>query len=578
MLPVLVAYQNVFEVGFVWDDHVLVEQNRFVHSFGEPWRFFTSGFFDDPLSLRSLGGFYRPFITLTFAVDWLLGGGSPFVFHLSNLVLHLIVCALVFHLARRLGASDLSAVAATALFGTMPRLTESVTWISGRSDVWATALVLGALLLETERTARWWTPLAVAVLLLLGLFSKEIALAGFVVLAGTWWRSKSLPKRPAVALSVGLLTWAAARGRALGWGPTAEFHSLDIFLARLGHQLAMIASPWHPTPQRGFILEPETWAMGLGAMVLVAAGGALWALWRRDRPLLFGLACGASFASVLTAAVVLRGVFPIMSDRYLYLPLALVAVLGAAAPLPRWVLAPASALLVSFVVSTWRQNGLWSNELRLWQATAADASPRNAGVLLSLGDALFAADRAEDAQRKYELALGSLRGRLATATRLSIATTLSRRGLDADALAMLQGLRDDEPDWRRAWLDAALFKARALDFRGARQELDQFEARFGSDDTSAALRRQIAGAAEVLSAAASEPLARAEALSDLGSISRAQALFAELLAIPDRQRTAARWLVVHGDRQLALEGLRFDLAPEASRIYQERWPELPRPQ
>ena len=580
LLLVLLAYENALDVGFVWDDHVLIEQSGSIHSVAKPWRFFSQGFFADPLAFRAQGGFYRPLISLTLALDWWWGGGSPTAFHLSNLVLHLFVCAAVFFLARRLGATATGAAVSAALFGTTPRLTESVTWISGRTDVWATAFVLAALLLSTRKLPRSSTHLAVALLLTLGLFSKETALTGFVIIAIAQLRSRSAQSQKVewLALLAGVLGYVAVR---VGGGvpmSSVELHSPEVFLARLGHEVAMVATPWHPTPQRGFVLEPEGWAMGLGGVLLLSGGVGLWALWRRGPSLAFALGVGALFAAIFTAIVELRGIFPIMSDRYLYMPLALSAVLAARVSIPRWVLGPVTVLLGIFIVSTWRQNALWSNELRFWQVAAAEASPRNVGVLLSLGDALFEADRFEDAQRQYERALDSLSGSLAATTRLSIAAALSRRGRDDEALGLVERLKAEEPSWRRAWLDAALFNARALDFARARRELDELEMRLGADEASGELRRRIDLAAEVLSSPHAELFARAEALATLGATAHAQALFVELVASPVHQATATRWLVLHGEHRFALEGARGDSDPEAKQIYRQRWPELTSPE
>lgn len=575
LLPVLASYENVLDVGFVWDDHVLVEQNPLAHSLKDSWRVFANDFFAHSLTLRTAGGYFRPFITLSFAVDWWWGGGGPVAFHLSNLFLHLLVCATVFALARQLGAQVGAAAVASALFGTMPRLTESVTWVSGRTDVWAAAWVLAALLVDSRGPQRWWTDVSVATLLTLGLFSKEVALAGFAVVAATRWRRGTLSLRGGLVLLLGVFTYAVVRLRAIPGAAAAELHPPNIALARLGHALAMAATPWSPTPQRGFVLEPESWAIGLGVVLLLVAAAGLVALWRRGPPkaLHFGVGVGATFALVLTAVVVLRGIYPIMSDRYLYLPLALLCALGATIHLRRWLLGPALALLAMDGVVTWRQNALWANELRFWQVVVGQASPRNTGALLSLADALLDADRPDDAALLYEQALESLSGQLATKTRLSFAAAMSRRGQDAAALTLLQRLRTEEPDWRRAWLDVALFNARALDFAGARQAVDELEAIQGSDDASTALRALIDDAAAVLTSPAPEPLARALALSNLGAMAHAQALFERLLTSPEHRELAARWLVLHGDRSRAEEVLRLDPHPDAHRIYRLRWPE-----
>ena len=105
LLAVLAAYANVLNVGFMWDDHVLIEQNTDLHTLQAPWNYLTHIFWQHPFLYGSDLAYYRPLVTLTLALDWALGGGKPLVFHLTNLVLHLGVCTVIFVLAVRRGQS-----------------------------------------------------------------------------------------------------------------------------------------------------------------------------------------------------------------------------------------------------------------------------------------------------------------------------------------------------------------------------------------------------------------------------------------------------------------------------------------
>ena len=100
LLPVLAAYANVFNVGFMWDDHVLIEQNTDLHSLQAPWSYLSRSFWEHPF-LYGQQSFYRPLVVFSLALDWALGGGTPVVFHLTNLMMHLAVCSLIFVFAFR---------------------------------------------------------------------------------------------------------------------------------------------------------------------------------------------------------------------------------------------------------------------------------------------------------------------------------------------------------------------------------------------------------------------------------------------------------------------------------------------
>src|SRR5690606_17919701 len=124
----------------------------------------------------------------------------------------------------------------SALWALMPRLTESVAWISGRTDMLAALLSLASLWLwfepaegpeargdpdapERSPPAPLWRAVAAAVLLLLALFAKEVAaatLAAMAVYALRRYRGerKALVVRGALLAAV-VLIYGVARANAL---------------------------------------------------------------------------------------------------------------------------------------------------------------------------------------------------------------------------------------------------------------------------------------------------------------------------------------------------------------------------
>jgi len=94
--------------------------------------------------------FYRPFISLTLAFDYWLGGGSPLAFHISNTLFHCASSIFLFLATRRLLVQFegkqrfFCAFVAAALFSVCPLHTEVVSWIIGRVDGVCLAFFLGA--------------------------------------------------------------------------------------------------------------------------------------------------------------------------------------------------------------------------------------------------------------------------------------------------------------------------------------------------------------------------------------------------------------------------------------------------
>ncbi|MBL9079896.1 MAG: hypothetical protein JNL08_20550 [Planctomycetes bacterium] len=118
--------------------------------------------------------FYRPLITLSFWADQCLGGPSPFVSHLGNVLAHAANALLVALLWRRF-LPDGRAFASGLLWACMPGHQASIVWAVGRVDshtaVWCFATLL-LVLRRVERRGPAW-PMLVA--FAGALCSKELA-------------------------------------------------------------------------------------------------------------------------------------------------------------------------------------------------------------------------------------------------------------------------------------------------------------------------------------------------------------------------------------------------------------------
>ncbi|MDA8098855.1 MAG: glycosyltransferase family 39 protein [Nitrospiraceae bacterium] len=132
----------------------------------------------------SQGPYYRPVALVTFGLDKLVANMDAGFMHTENILFHLINAVLVFFLMRQVlsererDRSYLPLIAAL-LFGLHPICTESVDWISGRTDLVASLFILACtvyLLKFRERLEKKYL-LVAAVMLVLGSLTKEIAFA-----------------------------------------------------------------------------------------------------------------------------------------------------------------------------------------------------------------------------------------------------------------------------------------------------------------------------------------------------------------------------------------------------------------
>ena len=375
------CYVSALGGGLIWDDRDLVSGAGRVSVF----RIFSKPYLD------WWGCYYRPLTTLSLAAQVAVSGADPMPLHCLNVIAHLVNVGLLYALGRRFGASASRAAVAAALWGVFPRLTEAVTWISGRTDVLATSCVLAALLIATGGSPR--RRLAAAGLLFAGLLFKEVAIAGLPALAvlevrrdagDARGRGRRLLRRMApTAAGAALFLLLRALVLPNQWfadgmsglrRPAVALHSAGMFTL-------MLLQPLNPSVFIGDIRFPSMPLEVLGAAMVIAVVAAVRlrsARWKAGTLAMTVLAL-AAFLPVVH--LVPLPVTAVASDRFLYLPLAGIAVAVAVGfPELRFRAVRWAAKLVALVAivllgsATIRRNRVWADEVTFWTA-ALDPMP-----------------------------------------------------------------------------------------------------------------------------------------------------------------------------------------------------------
>ena len=600
---VALSYAPSFSGPFVWDDHPLIE-GRFDGRGAGPS--LTDAFWHDPLAPEK-HGFFRPLTTASYGLDHWLCGGRPDGFHLTNMVAHLAVCALVYALSRRLGAGTAAACAACGLFGVFPRLTESVSWISGRTDVLAVLCALGTLLLHSSEPKAHLRRAIAAAALFAGLLFKEVAAAGYAALLA-WELRETRRLRGLVPATVAVVVYAVLRPAAGGTVDLFGFSWTErgvLALQTLGRYALMIANPWQPALHIGELGVVSPVEVGLGVAGVLGLAALAW----RARRWPAGALALAVF-SVTSLALVLH-VIPlpidvVAADRFLYAPLAGMApVLAWGAgrgPVgfirgERWKYALGAAVLGLFATFAWRTRvraRAWTDELGLWQSAARDEGPSHPLVFAGLGDALLDRDRPCEAAAHYQQALsGESPVRALAARELvegSLALALEGCGHWDEAQALLAPLSARHPDHVRYAYNLALLKLRRLDFDGAETLLNAMPASTEHAAVGRALRELVGKARGDWRTLSRDDrpeswMARARFFEELGNRWDAVRAWSEVLARApaslDAVRPAAGYLALRGEReaaQRALAQLSADGAAPAElsalrAVLAERWPD-----
>lgn len=492
LLSVLATYANAMEVPFFWDDRTLILVNRVVHEGAPLGDYFTKPFWPDPDEARA---FFRPLIAISYRVDFLLHGENAVGFHLTNVAFHLVNVGLLFALLRRWGAATSTSALAAGVFALLPRLTEAVTWVAGRTDVFAATGVLIALLLwpilpiERSRLRACLAALA----MLGGLLCKEVALAGVAAVVAFEFahdptrrtvREHAIRLTPLAAITVGFLAWHehVIGGSATGDGLPNMGARLSAACATWGTYAWMLVFPWRPLLQIGRVDEAPPIAVAVGLIVIAGALVVLVkSVVKRDAPTAAGVTMSI-VALALVSHVVPIPTSVLCADRFLYVPAVGLALSAAFAVrrVPakfRPALGALGAVWIALgMLFTFDRNLRMADELGLWMETGERTESANPLPAMELGNVLFRAGEWRGALALEGAAMHGLdqQGKAGGSAWMHAAATaascFSNLGNYDRARALRTHLIQLQPT-SAAWLDLARVALHELDFAASREAI-----------------------------------------------------------------------------------------------------------
>lgn len=345
LLPILTAllallpFLPTLGIDFAYDDVELLLNDPRIHHparFGQLWT--------DTFYLHGADILYRPLASTTFALQWWIHGGTPWAFHLVNLLLHGVATGLVTLLALRLFGVGPAAIAGV-LFAVHPSRTEIIGITAYRTESLVTILFVAACLIAW----RPWTRgrvIALLVLSLAALLCKEQAIVLPFVLGLIWWlhhRPQASPdERRRAGIAAAITVWAlsaylTARETFLGFmtdplwidqsiNPVGHARGVDRLLwplKILGRYVQLLLAPGRMSIDHGGDnLQPGGWRDGhlwLGALGLILIAG-LAVRWFRQRnwPGLICLSAAAATYFIISNAWLIIGTH--FGERLIYLP------------------------------------------------------------------------------------------------------------------------------------------------------------------------------------------------------------------------------------------------------------------
>ena len=156
--------------------------------------------------------FYRPLQTISFMLDAQIAGKDAWIYHLSNLLLHILTVIALFFFLKKTGIKEEISFLLALLFSIHPLFTNAVAWIPARGDILLClfGLLSFITLLEYLDTRKTIYLILHALVFLSGMFSKETAvLLPFLILLYLYFvqKKKIILKEIAPFLAIWLISF-----------------------------------------------------------------------------------------------------------------------------------------------------------------------------------------------------------------------------------------------------------------------------------------------------------------------------------------------------------------------------------
>ncbi len=380
LLVTLLAFSATIGNDFVnWDDdyNVANNNNTALLTWSNIVRIFS----------EHVIGNYNPLPILTFAIERSLVGLDPVLYHIDNLILHLVCVFFVYRVFRALDLSPLTALAGTLLFGIHPMRVESVAWITERKDVLFGAFFLSALwyyilYVKTGYTKKYFY--AAMGLFVFALFSKIQAVAlPLTMLAVDYYFKRPLQIKLVIekwaffllALAIGLIGFYFL-GKQGSIDDKTNYSILERLMVggySLGVYLVKFIFPYRMSPLYPY---PATLPVDIyiGPVVGIGILAFMYVAYKKDwRPYLFGLL--VFIFNVMFLLQIVGAGQGYLADRFTYIPyLGLIFIViyagqklyeskpDAAKP----AFYGFGAILLLFMFMTFKQTKVWTNSDTLW--------------------------------------------------------------------------------------------------------------------------------------------------------------------------------------------------------------------
>jgi len=382
-----IAFYPSLKNGFIptWDDGAYVLENQTIHNLNlsSIKEMFTT----------SVASSYVPLPLLTFAVEYKYFGLNPFVFHLTNLLFHLLCTLLVFQVLRMLKLNPIYAATGALIFGVHPMHVESVAWITERKDLLYTMFSLVSIILYIKylnSQSKKLIFLFISIILFgLSLFSKITAVILPLSLLLIDYYFERPFKRKVIIEKIPFFILALVFGFAemivfqrQGALKTPGFISISdqVFVGcyALSAYIVKFFAPFYLSAIYPLFYGPEhhfPFLFYISPLFIVLIVFLIFRFARKNRAVLFGsLFFLVNIIMMLQSQIVTQGI-GFLADRFSYLPYMgicfLIGWYGGKLNLNHKELKPfvpgaLFIIILIFTIVTFNRNKVWENDFTLW--------------------------------------------------------------------------------------------------------------------------------------------------------------------------------------------------------------------
>ena len=373
-LPVLTVllFSPVYRAAFVYDDSDFVVENPLLNA---PHLDVAAVFTTSYPPQHPEQKLYRPLVTLSYALDKAMWG-TPGGFHVTNVLWHLAVVAMLVALLRQLGVplTGWTLAGAVTFFAWHPLTTEAVAWVAGRAELMAAFFVLASLVAIVRNR-----PVLAGLTFSAALLCKESAIMTPALAVLLAWRWPVKRRRPVWAgyagIALAYLVWRQYLFAGVRLEQVAYTGFADAWMQRLvaGKVLVRyVALALVPYPQSIFH-EVQVESVRSAVAVVLLVGVTAWLWWRRNLHPNLVLGWAWFFMALVPVSNLILPIGSVMAERFTYLPLIGVS-LALAGMRGRWWPVVLALVLAHHAGKTWVRCGDWQTERKLW-GSAAQVEP-----------------------------------------------------------------------------------------------------------------------------------------------------------------------------------------------------------